>query len=362
MIKSFKKILLCTFVLTIFSAFFITISNPSSIVSAQEKNIIIEKKEGDFFSAFKDFTTNSELAKTKIGNLDLLYIISRLIEMSFFIPMIYFTQKKNRFGKVYDAITKKGIPFIIVNLYEKKTDKFVKSSVTEIDGSFNILIPDYEREYYIEIKQPGYDYIQKSNKLINIENNKYSQYTGGFFIASKEINFMIPLIRNNDENLLKLKFKNIFKNIYKFFAEFYIPFAFLFVLTYCFIFLDFIQLGLFSFYFLFYVYLKFFRIHKNNTYGTIQEKKDNILFPLEDVYIRILKNNRQIIETIITDRTGKYSADFKRGTYIINVYKKGYVIDESTRAQQITPNSISYSILNQSNGIDIIMKKDFTEK
>jgi uncharacterized repeat protein (TIGR01451 family) len=88
-----------------------------------------------------------------------LFLISNILlylHLLFFEPFLWlFRKKREKWGIVYDALTKLPIDLAVVRLYSKESRKLVQTRVTDKKGRY-LMIVKKPGQYYLSVSKPGY--------------------------------------------------------------------------------------------------------------------------------------------------------------------------------------------------------------
>ncbi|MEI7604365.1 MAG: hypothetical protein WCJ19_05080 [bacterium] len=310
----------------------------------------------------KDIQNTAEstfIAVNAAEGVGLLAYLGQLLKSGLFIPFFLLGKKKNRYGRVYDENSKKGIPFATINLYEYDGNRFVTSTVSDINGSYSILIPDEKRNYYITVKHTEYNSIELVHEKLSSYHDFYSMYRGGIFTAQNEISLMIPLKRR--ELTLDQKIIILLKKIPR--AGYYVIDRFLIILTiisvvYSIVTYNIIGIIFSVVYLTLYFFIYYRKILFKKTYGTVKESYKGGYYPSANAFVGIFKDGKQITDTLITDETGKYKALLNKGDYRIEINKNGYEVEEALGDTEIQPpTSVIYHVNEDSLGTDVYLKE-----
>ena len=71
--------------------------------------------------------------------------------------LLFFRKKRQKWGIVYDSLTKLPVGLALVRLYSKLDNKLVQTKVTDKEGRY-IMIVNEPGKYYLSITKPGYEY------------------------------------------------------------------------------------------------------------------------------------------------------------------------------------------------------------
>jgi uncharacterized repeat protein (TIGR01451 family) len=84
----------------------------------------------------------------------------QLIHFLFTQPAYLFAKRRRYWGTVYNALSKQPIGLAVVRLYDAVNKKLVTTRVTGPDGRY-FFLAEAEKDYYIEIKAPGFTFPSK---------------------------------------------------------------------------------------------------------------------------------------------------------------------------------------------------------
>jgi len=118
--------------------------------------------------------------------------------INYFISLFSF-KRRDKFGLVYDQLTKKPIPAAIVRLFEFKSMKLVASTITDAKGHF--YFPVNPGEYVITVIKTGFIFPAKSAKREDFIDRAYLGQTIRITGDASVINVKIPLDRTQKAKL-----------------------------------------------------------------------------------------------------------------------------------------------------------------
>jgi hypothetical protein len=141
--------------------------------------------------------------------------ISALLRLVLLQPfLILFGDKQNRFGLVYNALSKQPIDLARVSLYEDKTNRLVQTYVTGKDGRFAFQAPI--GTYYIVVQKEGLIFPSKILAKIKTDGKKGAVYHGEKIVVTKDNPLITPSIPLDPpgkiESLHRLQWKS-FRNL-----------------------------------------------------------------------------------------------------------------------------------------------------
>ena len=84
----------------------------------------------------------------------------QLVHFLFTQPAYLFAKRRRYWGTVYNALSKQPIGLAVVRLYDAANKKLVTTRVTGPDGRY-FFLAEAEKDYYIEIKAPGFTFPSK---------------------------------------------------------------------------------------------------------------------------------------------------------------------------------------------------------
>lgn len=214
----------------------------------------------------------------------------------------YRRSKKKRYGMVYDE-DKKVVPFTVITVTDPKTGGIVKTSVSDLQGRYNILVDP--GQYTIEAKHKDYE-LFKMNYIASS-------------VGSQMITENICLKKLLDQSENKEDIKPVLKKISR--AIFIIGF----ILSFVFLIFSFSILNLV----IFAVYaLQFFIIRSRKEprgWGTIFDSATYL--PIAGGFVSVLdtEEDRQV-DVQITDKAGRYGFLLEDKKYLLKVTVPGYKI------------------------------------
>jgi hypothetical protein len=215
-----------------------------------------------------------------------------------------FPRKKKAWGLVYDNVTRKPLPFMVVRIFNYDTNAYIKQTVSDVRGRYGFVL-------------------DAGRYNLKVENSGYVDFIKGFRIDNKEdvVSFDIPL----DKKESKVGIQKLKENLPLYLSK--ISTVIFFVgMT-----LTVVAFALTPSYFNFVIILLYaiqglilllFRSPRN--WGYVYERATGERMP--GVFIRLYdeKQGRQI-DVQIADERGRFGFLEDDGSYLLKVDKPGYV-------------------------------------
>jgi len=285
--------------------------------------------------------------------------LASLASMAGFLPYLFsifsepilalFRKKRKKYGVVYDSITKRPIDLAIVRLYDRATNKLVKTKVTDKQGRYAFIAKP--GKYYITAFKKDYEF--PSQLLAGIkEDVTYIDVYHGEEINVGEQTMIVPNIPL-DPHKKAVPSKKI--KLIRWLRKFQRFLALLGPVSALFIFI--IKPDTFSFVLLIVhivIYAIFRRLavpKKPKGWGIVLDK--NTRKPIANSIVRIYDSQyNRLLDTQVTDRKGRYNFLVGKNVYYITAEKSGYESSKSESIEQEKPEGdvITKNILLSKNG------------
>jgi uncharacterized repeat protein (TIGR01451 family) len=260
-------------------------------------------------------------------------IISILAYLQFFAtqPFLLFGRKKReRWGSVYDSITKRPITLAIVRLFDAKTSKLVATRVTDRQGRYSFIAEP--GEYRLEVTKVGYKFptevmagMKEGEKFMNL-------YHGDTFVVTekKVLNFNIAVDPDNAPEPAAAVLKKFKLLKWQYAIAVFGPVA---SATSFAIEPNMWVLALFiGQVFLLYMFRKMAMPPKLDNWGVVAGLKKNE--PLKNAIVRIFDTKyNKLLETQVTDKEGRYGFLVGKNVYQVTGEKAGYDRYQSEQIQ-----------------------------
>lgn len=237
--------------------------------------------------------------------------------------LLFFSRRRKGWGTVYNSITKKPIDLALVRLYDVKTNRLIKSRVTDISGRYMFLVD--EGEYYLQVEKPGFNFPSKLLNQAKEDDNYVDLYYGEkIFVSNGEKGVIIanipldpPEINLTNQQIIKKHFKFRILRSLSYLGPF---FAFIYLV---------ISPSLLSFaYVILHLVLLFFFYRlaewkKPKNWGRVYEKESKK--PLSKTITKIFSPEyNRMLEYYVTDNRGRYGFLTGSNKYYITAEKEGY--------------------------------------
>ena len=243
-----------------------------------------------------------------------LYWITQLMQV------LGIRRRRKPWGVVFNSQTGQPVALAIVRIYDKKYNRLLEQSVTDIQGRYGFLAKP--GTFYIVVSKSGFSF-PSVNKTSSFYEKVYSG--GDFKIAGAEavafnvpldphtkpglgINLWIWLVKIN-RFLQKLRLPLLVLGIVFAVIMIIVQFELIFVLSLVF----YLLIGV----------LEYLRTRKARPYGIVT---DTFNHPIELTIVRIYdKRTGRLMETDVTDRDGRYKFLVAPGIYYLTATKPGYI-------------------------------------
>jgi len=237
-------------------------------------------------------------------------------------PLLLFTRKKReRWGVIYDSITKKPIPLAIVRIYDKNTGRLIRTKVSDKNGRYQFIVDS--GEYYIEVSKDQYKFPSEILYGQKQDDKYYGLYYGHTIVADEKLvlNYNVPV---DPDKKAKAPAKEIRSKIFKqtqYVFSMVGPIGALISLivepAWWVAVLLIVQL------FLIYSFRKVAIPAKLKNWGVVVDQQSGK--PINRAVVRIFdaKYNK-LLESQITGRKGRYGFLVTKNEYYLTVTKDGY--------------------------------------
>lgn len=272
-----------------------------------------------------------------IGFLNLLFAvpfenITRFIQFVLSEPGIaIFGRKRKGFGVVYDSLSKKPLALALVRLISEDTGRIIRTRVTDRDGRFTFFLT--KGRYRLDAAKQGYTY--PSHFLAGETSDiNYGPIITGEAVSLKEnsvLDVNLPMDGPEDKielaQAIRRKWRAV---IHAFFAYFGIIVSAM-VVVYSWTVLSWVLFAVHILLFL--LFTRLARRERGRPWGRVYDLKNTQSVPRAVVRIMDTKFSR-ILETAVTDATGRYGFLVGRNNYQIETLRSGY---ERYRSKPFTP-------------------------
>jgi len=231
--------------------------------------------------------------------------------------------KKDLWGVVYNTKDIKPIPFAVIRLFDALSKHLISTTVTDLNGRYGF--PVTAGTYYIEASHEDFVFPSKLETKTLAEH----VYNGGVFSIQEDtsIDFNIPL---DSKAVIVSPIKKVIlfirSNLRSFMRtsnSYFIMFMFILNLFLVIVHFNSINLSFTIIYFLI-IFLKLISLaRKPRTWGMVLNSSTNI--PIPAAFVKLYKgDNRELVDTKITDQRGRFQFFIPKGQYIALVAATGY--------------------------------------
>lgn len=239
-------------------------------------------------------------------------------------------RKRLKWGIVYNALTKLPIELAVVRLIQADTKQVVQTRITDAKGRYSFLARP--GRYRIEIRKPGYLSPSVVMKEEQVDIDYVDLYHGDAIEVKEETTLVLnipidPLVKEEPSTKIRLmKFLRKLQNVIGLISAVVTLIALIIAPSWVLFVLFVAQVVL---YFLF---RRLALPRKPKEWGFVHEDK-NRAKRLDSTVIRIFdKKFNKLLETQITNKSGKYGFIVGRNTYYVTAQRTGY---ESFRSPDI---------------------------
>jgi hypothetical protein len=235
-----------------------------------------------------------------------------------------FRKKRQKWGIVYDALSKLPVDLAVVRLYSQKDKRLIQTKVTDREGRYLMIVKEPGR-YYLSVTKPGYlfptRYLHDEKqdiKYIDLYHGEEVEVKG----KNNAVTANIPL-----DPAVKpaMSYKEVIrlyllKNIRLIISYVGVILALLIILIYPTV----ITIGALVLHIL--LYLAFKRLSvppKPKSWGIVYDQTNKQ--PLSQAIVRIFETRfNKLLETQLTDSKGKYAFLVGKNQYQLITEKTGY--------------------------------------
>lgn len=232
-------------------------------------------------------------------------------------------RKRKKWGIVYNSLTKKPVDLAIVRLFSRKTNKLIKTQVTDKEGRYQFIVP--KGGYYITVTKPEFVFPTSYLEFKNSDADYLDLYHGDTVNITSEgqsIALNIPLDPKEKkvESIRDLLGRQLMRRSQSFLAFSGVLLALISFLVSPVPLL----LGLLVAHILLYFLFRRFSHNKRSRgWGRVYEAKTKK--PVKNAIVRIFDTEfHRLLETQLSDSQGRYSFLVGRSMYYVTVEKKGF--------------------------------------
>ncbi|MCX6740764.1 MAG: isopeptide-forming domain-containing fimbrial protein [Candidatus Parcubacteria bacterium] len=245
--------------------------------------------------------------------------------MIFLEPFMYlFRKKREKWGIVYDSLSKMPIDLALVRLFRKNDNKLIQTKVTDREGRY-IFVVEETGEYYISVIKPGYIYPTRYLQA-EVQDAKFIDlYHGeGLNVTEKSavITANIPL---DPSEKIKLPVQDVIRSYAIKNLRIIVSYAGLLLAFIIFIIYPTLITGcaLILHILLYTVFSRIMNPGKPKSWGIIYDKSTKK--PLKSSVVRIFNTRfNKLLETQVTDSQGRYAFLVGQNHYQLLSEKPGY--------------------------------------
>ena len=261
--------------------------------------------------------------------LGLIYDIINMILLGLnqLIGYLGYVPKRKAWGVVYNAETKKPVDLAVVRLYDAVTKKQVESRVTDKNGRYGFLVK--QGEYEMEVTKNGYRF--PAEGVFGKYDGRYTNLYFGERIKiesdDQQINYNVPISPNESiRRSILLESKFYLKRIQYILGKFSLPLLSIgFIVSVAIVLIESFWLNyLVSFIYLVALIYKFYQYSiAYKPWGVVYDAKSG--YPLGMAVVKIIDPEfDRILETSLTDFSGRYAFLPEPGKYKITVEREEY--------------------------------------
>lgn len=282
-----------------------------------------------YLNILKAFSFWLALALLLYSLLGLIYDIINMILLGLnqLIGYLGYVPKRKAWGVVYNAETKKPVDLAVVRLYDAITKKQIESRVTDKNGRYGFLVK--KGEYEIEVTKNGFRF--PAEGVFGKYDGRYTNLYFGERIRidsdDQQINYNIPISPNESiRRSIILESKFYLKRIQYILGKFSLPLLSIgFIVSVAIILIESFWLNyLVSLIYLVALIYKFYQYSiAYKPWGVVYDAKTG--YPLAMAVVKIIDPEfDRILETSLTDFSGRYAFLPEPGKYKIAVEREDY--------------------------------------
>ena len=242
-------------------------------------------------------------------------------------PLMLFSRKKReKWGVVYDSISKKPIPLAILRIFNKETGKLVQTKVSDKNGRYQVIVDP--GKYYIQITKDEYVYPSEILFGEDQDSKYYGLYHGGTIEATEKmiLNFNIPIDPNKSEvapsKMVKRKMIKSLQNGIAIVGPIAATISLIINPTWWVAILLVFQLMLVI------IFRKMAIPAKSKNWGAVLDEKTNK--PIKNAVVRVFDTRyNKLLESQVTDNNGRYGFLVTKNDYLVTSEKPKYSKFES---------------------------------
>ena len=236
--------------------------------------------------------------------------------------LLFGRRKRERWGIVYDSITKVPLALAIVRVFDQPTGRLVQTRVTDKDGRYEFILNS--GSYTLEVTKDNYKF--PSEILLKKEQDEayYDLYHGATFTVGEKqiINYNIPVDPNRKSipiaQEIKLKAKRHLQYTLAWIGPISCAISMIIAPRWWVGVLLVVQL------FLLVAFKKLAKPQKIKNWGVVNDLE--LYQPLKDSVVRVFdKQYNKLLESQVTDKDGRYGFLVTPNTYYLTAQKLGYL-------------------------------------
>jgi hypothetical protein len=235
-------------------------------------------------------------------------------------------RQRERWGVIYDSLTKNPVPLAIVRVFDKKTGRLVQTRVSDRNGRYQFIAD--KGDYYIEIKKDEYKFPSTILYGKTQDVKYYGLYFGGTISVSDKqvLNYNIPIDANHPVRSIKSELRSKTTRRFQYLLSFIGPFgataSLIIKPSWWVAALLVVQL------FLIYVSRKLAIPPKLKSWGVVTDEVTHK--PISHAVVRIFDvRYNKLLESQVSDASGRYGFLVGKNTYYLTVEKSGFAMTKS---------------------------------
>lgn len=236
--------------------------------------------------------------------------------------------RKDFSGLIYDAITSKSIPFAVIRAINIENGKVSQTQVSDIDGRYGLLLQP--GTYIIEVQHQDYEFPVLDKNISAVQNDNNSYFGGKLKITNETaVNLNIPLnprVANKRLSINKVRSLIINSSIFKLTQNLYFIYTiFLFSIFMLLSEFNWITLSIVIYYGVFTLMHLISNIKRlPKTWGRVVNALTRS--SIKNIFIKFYSSEGKLIDSKITDETGRFQLFLNDGDYFALVQSPNYKI------------------------------------
>lgn len=349
-------------------------ANPNYHVINIGEEVTIKRIPNDQ-QALNEIVTYTLLAQTMVLiSAQSFSVISLIPKLNFFqylkvfLPFLIAQRapRKDFSGLIYNALPSKSIPFAVIRAINIENGKVSQTQVSDIDGRYGLLLQP--GTYIIEVQHQDYEFPVLDKNISAVQNDNNSYFGGKLKITNETaVNFNIPLnprVANRGLSINKVRSLIINSSIFKLTQNLYFIYTiFLFSIFMLLSEFNWITLSIVIYYAVFTLMHLISNIRRlPKTWGRVVNALTRS--PIKNIFVKFYSSEGKLIDSKITDETGRFQLFLYDGDYFALVQSPNYKIakGENNMDNQRISFKVNKRAINLNIELEPILSKEATKK